>query len=129
MTTEIAITSPKMAKLIAALYAAKRAAIAVVNSKLEDGGTSNFDSLAIGFASKKASRESDTAVTKEEVDIALKHVGLRGRIGCGKMWRNTFLVSPVIGGYQGYVRTKQAEVMAKVLEDLGYKTVVYYQMD
>lgn len=92
---------------------ARQAAIDATKG-LRDEGTCNFDSLAVKS-------------TKETRD-ALQGAVLRFHQGSGRMWRGYVLVEPPVAG-QGYVRTRQAEVMERLLKAQGVEVTVYYQMD
>jgi len=112
--------------------ALKRAAIAAIpHLDDDDGGTCNFDSPALDYAA--------CGMTKECAKQAIEAVGLscfdwrpfkNHRTDDGKIVKApTFLV---IGGFQsgqGYRRTHMAEAFCDAMNNEGYETRMYYQMD
>ena len=83
----------------------------------EDGGTCNFDAVALDLSGWR----------KDKVEQAAKAAG----VGCfvWNLWGSKRYVFPVRCGYQGNARTRVAEAMGEALELSGYKTGMYYQMD
>lgn len=104
---------PKPNPVVEHFRNARQAAIEAT-AGLRDEGTCNFDSLAV--KATKATRS------------ALQEVGMPFHQGSGRWWRSYLLVEPPVAG-QGYVRTRQAEVMEKHLKAQGIEVTVYYQMD
>lgn len=112
--------------------ALKRSAIATIaHLDDDDGGTCNFDSPAIDFAA--------CGMTMDSARQAIESVGLScfdwkpfkdHRTDDGKLVKApTFLV---IGGFQsgqGYRRTHMAEAFCDAMNNEGYETRMYYQMD
>ena len=83
----------------------------------EDGGTCNFDSLALYLA------HYNEAQTLE----AIKAAGVRGFKS--SLWRNKVYIIGVPCPRQGNARTRQAEKMRDVMRERGYAAGVHYQMD
>ena len=83
----------------------------------DDGGTCNFDTLAL-----KLPRYNEKETLK-----AIESAGTRAykTSWCGEYF--FFISNPVIA--QGTKRTAQAEIMANYMRDKGYDAYVYYQMD
>ncbi|GED34991.1 hypothetical protein P9G84_22280 [Brevibacillus centrosporus] len=103
-------------KLVADLNHANKAACQAV-SQVDDGGSANRDSV---FLRIPRARE-------RSVLAAIQKAGLYCRrkshwIGQG------YFITPTSGG-QGDKRAKAAEVMAKTLNDLGWDTLTFQQMD
>lgn len=95
---------------------AKAAEAARMTVPPEDGGTCNFDSLMLYLPRWEAAK----------VKLAAEAAGIYAGKCCG--YKSTFTFSvPVFA--QGYARTKQAEVMDRVMKDLGYESGVFYMMD
>ncbi len=100
--------SKLQAALVVAVEAAKLAAPG------DDGGTCNFDAPEVCIPRGRL----------KKVEALAEAVGL----GAFKSDNGYFVFSVPVGG-QGYVRTRQAEVMSKVLKEHGFTASVYYQAD
>ena len=88
-----------------------------VAANVEDGGTCNFDAVALdlpGWCRKK-------------VEQAAKAAG----VGCSTwtLFGHKKYVFSIRSGYQGSARTEAAEAMAEALKLSGYDAGMYYQMD
>nr|WP_325297189.1 hypothetical protein [uncultured Dysosmobacter sp.] len=84
----------------------------------DDGGTCNFDALALKLDGWQ----------QNKVEAAAKAAGL----GCfvWKLWKHRLYVFPIQSGVgQGYTRTKAAEAMEQRMKELGYISALYCQMD
>jgi len=82
----------------------------------EDGGTCNFDSLMLYLPRWEVAK----------VKLAAEAAGIFASKCYG--YKSTFTFSVPVGA-QGYARTRQAEVMDRVMKDLGYDSGVFYMMD
>lgn len=80
----------------------------------EDGGTCNFDSPILNLPQW----------TERKLMRAAEEAGCRLWRWSGSLWVLSFRTSG-----QGNRRTRRAEAIARKLEELGYHTNVYYQMD
>ncbi len=100
--------SKLQAALVVAIEAAKLAAPG------DDGGSCNFDAPEVCIPRGRLAK----------VEALAKAVGL----STFKSDNGYFVFTVPFGG-QGFVRTRQAEAMAKVLKEHGFTTSVYYAMD
>jgi hypothetical protein len=100
-------------KLIEALKAGKTLALESVKDQ-DDGGSCNLDSchiFSLNFTEqelKEISRSSGVDLFKYDHEIS---------------------ISNPISGYQGFLRTSQAEAFDKILKSFGFKSYVHYVMD
>ena len=99
--------------------AAREAAFAALGQRkkthLSDGGTCNFDKVAIPGGKRMLKKVEES--------------GLDGYLRTSGMWKGYVLVSAPVW-YQGDFNTVQVEAMAKVFSNGGISnTTIYYQMD
>lgn len=112
----VAPLSGKYAKLAEDLKAAAAYGLEAAAGS-DDGGTCNMDAVSLilpGWA-------------KAKIEQAAKAAG----VGCflWNLYGSKSYVFSLRCGYQGNARTKAAEAMETHLKDLGYSTLMYYQMD
>ena len=94
----------------------RRAAVAsMAHVDDEDGGTCNFDSPVLDYAS--------SGIAKEAAKKAVKAAGL----SCYD-WENMLVITGCFSG-QGNRRTKMAEAFSASLKNSGLAATMYYQMD
>jgi hypothetical protein len=103
--------------LVADLKLAIEAANAVENR--DDGGSCNFDSIAL---------KPPSPSKKKFFEAAIQEAGLNAWYADERPWKGNFMVSPPNGGQAAY-RTRQVEAMKKVLKEKGYEVTIYYQAD
>lgn len=107
----------KYAKLRDDLILALTVGSAVEEANPEDGGTCNFDSLEIHLPRWKG----------DLIKQAAKEAGTRAfstTVYGSKIW----LFNPKTKG-QANARSRNAEAMAKIMQERGYDASVWYQMD
>lgn len=88
-----------------------------VAANVEDGGTCNFDAVALDLRGWK----------RDKVEQAAKAAG----VGCSTwtLFGSKKYVFSIRSRYQGNARTKAAEAMAEALKLSGYDAGMYYQAD
>lgn len=87
---------------------------AMTKSGVDDGGSCNFDTAVIKLRGIRA-REA------EQLPVRLSKI-------TSGYWKGWYFVFGELWG-QGNRRTAMAEAMAKSLENDGYESAVYYQLD
>ncbi len=97
--------------LIKARIAAEEAA------KGKDGGTANLDTMTIKIPGAR----------EKKVIEAVKAAGLYTRGKSEWLGVRYFINPPTCG--QGNSRYRAVQAMSKVMEEAGYNTLIYYQMD
>lgn len=108
--------SGKYAKLAEDLKAAAEHGLEAAKGS-DDGGTCNMDAAALSLPGWQ----------RAKVEQAAKAAG----VGCfvWSLYGSKSYVFGIRTGYQGNARTTAAEAMASKLGDLGYSSLMYYQMD
>lgn len=88
-----------------------------IAANVEDGGTCNFDAVALDLRGWKC----------DKVEQAARAAG----VGCSTwtLFGSKKYVFSIRSRYQGNARTKAAEAMLEALKLSGYDAGMYYQMD
>lgn len=83
----------------------------------EDGGTCNFDMVALKIKIPKK--------LTQYISVKLEKILARN---WGRLWKGYYLVDIPLSG-QGYRRTRMAEAACQALKDAGYDAMMFYQCD
>lgn len=108
-------TKKELNELNQALLNAVNAAAMLADT--EDGGTCNFDMVALKIKIPKK--------LTQYISVKLEKMLARN---WGRLWKGYYLVDIPLSG-QGCRRTRMAEAACQALKDAGYDAQVYYQCD